>query len=170
VVIADKIAYIYKPGSISVIKIAEHAKIGKQIAELQSKQRVLSRKIRTLSVKPKKTDGKAEAAEQVAKRTTELDSAKLEQKKISEQLGGLQKASAACFGWKASCPQASEMIIAGKTIYLGAENAVHALSASDGKLLWTGKVDGKAAGLAVAAGRFYASTDKGKIHCFTPGK
>ena len=62
------------------------------------------------------------------------------------------------------------MVLAGETIFLGGDSVVCAISARDGKALWKAPVDGKARGLAVAGGRLFVSTDKGKIHCFAATK
>lgn len=59
-------------------------------------------------------------------------------------------------------------LLSGQTLYLGGKNQVIALDAKTGKKLWSSPVEGEAYGLAVANGAFYASTDQGKIYCFTP--
>ena len=45
------------------------------------------------------------------------------------------------------------MILAGGALFVGGTNEVTAYSVTDGSKLWTGKVDGKAYGLAVSGGR-----------------
>jgi outer membrane protein assembly factor BamB len=65
--------------------------------------------------------------------------------------------------------RAYSLIMSGDVLFAGRDGAVVAISAKDGKDLWTGTVKGKVYGLAVAGGRLYASTDKGVIHCFMPG-
>jgi outer membrane protein assembly factor BamB len=65
--------------------------------------------------------------------------------------------------------RAYSLIMSGDVLFAGRNGAVVAISAKDGKDLWTGTVKGKVYGLAVAGGRLYASTDKGVIHCFMPG-
>jgi outer membrane protein assembly factor BamB len=186
IVLGEKTGYIYKPGNLSTVNHAEHMRIGKQTAVLRDKQRKLGGELKTLAraAKAKKGDkdkkGKKETPDQAAKRKAEQDKIKAEQEKnkarqekikaelktIPAELKSLATAAAACFGWKADCPTAHELILAGDTIFLGGENVVHAISARDGKQLWKAPVDGKALGLAVAGGRLYVSTDKGKIHAF----
>jgi outer membrane protein assembly factor BamB len=85
---------------------------------------------------------------------------------IPRQLTELGKSAKPDKGWSVDCPEAYEIILAGDTLVLGGAGEVTARSAAAGKLLWTVKVDEKARGLAVAGGRLYVSTDKGKIHCF----
>ena len=165
IVLGDTTGYIYKPGELSTFRFVEHMKLGKQTAELRDKQRILDRKLKTLSSQPKGKTGQKETP-QATTRKAEQESIKREREKISAELKRLQQAADACFGWKAKCPLAYELILAGDKIFLGGDSVVHAISAGDGKQLWTGKVDGKARGLAVANGRLYISTDKGNIHCF----
>jgi outer membrane protein assembly factor BamB len=58
------------------------------------------------------------------------------------------------------------LILAGDTLFAGGNGEVAAFENATGKRLWTGQVQGKAYGLAVAEGRLYVSTDTGAIHCF----
>jgi outer membrane protein assembly factor BamB len=61
-----------------------------------------------------------------------------------------------------------EVIAAGSSIVVGGEDRVRIIGAESQQVAWSAEVDGRAYGLAVAAGRLYASTDKGFIYCFTP--
>ncbi|MBN2377761.1 MAG: PQQ-binding-like beta-propeller repeat protein [Sedimentisphaerales bacterium] len=61
------------------------------------------------------------------------------------------------------------IIKAGKTIFVGGDNEVAAFD-NDGQKIWTAPVNGRAYGLAVAAGKLIVSTDNGTIHCFGSGK
>ena len=71
--------------------------------------------------------------------------------------------------WEAECADGRSMVLAGGALFVGGDNEVRAYSVVDGSKLWTGKVDGKAYGLAVSGGRLFVSTDAGKIHCFSSG-
>jgi len=64
------------------------------------------------------------------------------------------------------CPYA--LALAGDVLFAGGHNKVVALDAASGKTIWTGAVDGKAYGLAVASGSLLVSTGEGVIHCFQP--
>lgn len=70
--------------------------------------------------------------------------------------------------WKASCPLAFDLIVAGDAVYVGGLDRVLALSAENGRLLWEAPVLGRAYGLAVSGGALFVSTDEGTIHCFRP--
>ena len=52
--------------------------------------------------------------------------------------------------------------------FVGGENKVAALRASDGSMLWNAQVEGRAYSLAVASGCLLVSTDQGKVYCFAP--
>lgn len=68
--------------------------------------------------------------------------------------------------WKVLIENAYSMILAGKTLIVGRQNEVQVLNASDGKVLWTARVEGNVYGLSAANTNLYASTDKGNIYCF----
>ena len=166
IVLGAETGYIYKPGGLSTFKYAEHMKLTGQMLDLRGKQRSLGGKFKTLSAPPKGKKGAKETPAQAAKRKAAQEEIKRELKTISAELKRLQQAADACFGWKVDCPTACDLILAGETIVLGGDSVVLALSAGDGKALWKAPVDGKARGLAVANGRLFVSTDKGRIHCF----
>lgn len=68
--------------------------------------------------------------------------------------------------WSKPCEYPYTLILAGGTLFAGGRDAVAALRAKDGKLLWEGEVPGRAYGLAVAGGRLLVSTDEGAVCCF----
>lgn len=68
--------------------------------------------------------------------------------------------------WQYERKALESMIVAGDLVFAGGADEVVALEKASGKEVWLGKVDGRARGLAVAGGRLFVSTDKGKIHCF----
>ncbi|MCE5276796.1 MAG: PQQ-binding-like beta-propeller repeat protein [Planctomycetaceae bacterium] len=71
--------------------------------------------------------------------------------------------------WSAAMEAPECIILAGKTLFVGAPGKVAALDADSGKETWTAKVDGSALSLTVANGRLIVSTDTGKIYCFAGG-
>ena len=60
------------------------------------------------------------------------------------------------------------LILAGDVLYAGGDGRVGAFDAATGKPLWTGSVNGRAKGLAVADGRLFVSTTAGDVWCFAP--
>ncbi len=61
---------------------------------------------------------------------------------------------------------ATAMIVAGPTAYLGAQDRVLGLDTATKKVTWSGDVSGTVMALAAANGRLYAATDTGAIYCF----
>lgn len=68
--------------------------------------------------------------------------------------------------WQVPSDCDAELIVAGNLVFGGGQDQVSAFDRESGEAVWSAKVDGKARGLAVANGRLYVSTDKGKIYCF----
>jgi outer membrane protein assembly factor BamB len=83
------------------------------------------------------------------------------------RLDEISAAMKACVLWRVDCAQPHALVLAGNTLFAGGNDEVAAYSTSDGKQIWTAKVNGTALGLAVAHGRLLVSTDRGTIHCFT---
>jgi len=61
---------------------------------------------------------------------------------------------------------AGALIVAGDQIVAAGRSTVLLLDVPSRKIVWQAEVDGAVYGLAVADGRLYASTDRGKIYCF----
>ena len=60
------------------------------------------------------------------------------------------------------------MILADNALFVGGKDQVTAIDAKTGKTLWSGKVTGRAKGLAASGGRLFVSTDRGTLHVFGP--
>ncbi len=70
--------------------------------------------------------------------------------------------------WTRRTTSPHELLLAGDTLFVGAEDRVSAYRAQTGQLLWSHHVTGRVYGLAVAAGRLYVSSDAGTISAFEP--
>lgn len=81
-------------------------------------------------------------------------------------VAGLQKDLEACYLWRKPMANPYSMIMAGDTLFLGGEDSVTGLRASDGEAVWRGETPGKIYGLSAANGRLFASSHLGPIHCF----
>ncbi len=71
--------------------------------------------------------------------------------------------------WRIPSNSDSELVLTSNLVFAGGQNQVNAFNRENGETVWSAKVDGKSRGLAVADGRLYVSTDKGKIYCFVSG-
>jgi len=69
--------------------------------------------------------------------------------------------------WSIDVDCRGTVIVAGDKIYAGGKNVVTAVAIRSRRKVWSHAIDGTAHGLAVADGRLYASTDTGKIYCFS---
>lgn len=68
--------------------------------------------------------------------------------------------------WSAPIPCEGALIVAGERLYAGSRGLVSALDVTSKRIVWSTEVEGGVYGLAAAAGRLYASTDRGLIYCF----
>jgi outer membrane protein assembly factor BamB len=71
--------------------------------------------------------------------------------------------------WMTPLSAAEALIISGNVLYIGGEDAVHALDANTGAKLWSSQTTSRVRGLAVTSGRLYVSTIDGTVRCFAPG-
>ena len=89
--------------------------------------------------------------------------------RVKAEYEEVTKAIKTCVRWQTPCKGTYSLILAGGVLYAGGEGEVAAVDAATGEARWTGKVEGKAWGLAAAAGRLFVSTDSGRIYCFAKG-
>ena len=97
--------------------------------------------------------------------TTEKDKARLaaitkEQKQIAN-VGVV---------WSRPTTDDSQILAAGKHVFVGGKDRVAAFDVEDGKPVWEAKVEGAARGLVVSNGRLLVSTDLGLVYVFATGE
>jgi len=85
---------------------------------------------------------------------------------IDKQIKKLAADAEACWMWRKPCMHALSLILAGNVLLAGGDGQIAAYRLEDGEIAWQAAVQGKAYGLAIAAGRLFVSTDEGAIHCF----
>ena len=68
--------------------------------------------------------------------------------------------------WMTPLKATEAMIMAGNTLFLGGEDRVHAIDATNGKLLWSGETGHRVRSLSAANGALYVSTIDGNIRCY----
>jgi outer membrane protein assembly factor BamB len=69
--------------------------------------------------------------------------------------------------WRLANNCDAELIVTAGAVIAGGQGQVVAIDPEKGTVIWESKVAGKASGLAVAGGRLFVSTDKGKVYCFS---
>jgi outer membrane protein assembly factor BamB/SAM-dependent methyltransferase len=87
---------------------------------------------------------------------------------LKKQLGQTEAHMASGEKWRVPCDCQETLVLAGNVLLAGGVGKVVAVDAGSGETLWTGEIDGKARGLAVADGRLLVSSDSGTIYCFGP--
>ncbi len=68
--------------------------------------------------------------------------------------------------WSREVDEPLELILAGKTLFVGGRDHVTAVNADNGHVVWSAKTDGRVFGLMVAGRRLIVSTDSGAIHVY----
>lgn len=68
--------------------------------------------------------------------------------------------------WSIPCDYPHTLILAGDILFAGGTNKVTGYSITNGELIWSHAVNGRARALAAAGGCLFVSTDTGDIHMF----
>ena len=88
-------------------------------------------------------------------------------KSTEDSIAKLKSEASLIKEWKQPVKKAKSIILAGNTLFVGRENEVLALHANTGSIDWNMSVDGVVHGIVAANGSLLATTDKGRIYCFT---
>lgn len=86
---------------------------------------------------------------------------------LGESLDDARGARLKSLMWEIKVPGREAIMALRNCIVLGGDGLVEVRSVRDGAVRWSAKVDGRALGLAFAAGRLFVSTDAGSLHCFS---
>jgi len=169
------------PGSITAANRKGYTEKNREATEAYEKIRAmwrtgytLSRKISALEAKQArlKREGKdldEKTLAELAKLRAEYDVFSKKRKVHYDERTKATQEARAYTKWTTKCSASHSMILAGNVLFAGGDGEVIALDADTGREIWTGKVTGKALGLAFSGGRLFVSTDKGTIHCFGKG-
>jgi len=71
--------------------------------------------------------------------------------------------------WMTPLAATEALILAGSVLYAGSDDAVLALDAADGQVLWRDRTASRVRGLAVSEGRLFVSTIDGAVRCYPRG-
>ena len=88
-------------------------------------------------------------------------------KSTEDSIAKLKSEASLIKEWKQPVKGAKSIILAGNTLFVGRENEVLAIHASTGSIDWNMSVDGVVHGIVAANGFLLATTDKGRIYCFS---
>ncbi len=150
-VVTRNIAYLLSEEKLSAFDRIRYLELQRQKNELIRQQNQIQERLKKLG---KSANG------------NDVQGLKASLERIKKEVAQLNRLAVQCFLWEKPSSYPCEMILAGKTLFAGGDGAVAAFQTNDGTLLWQTPVDGKACGLAVAEGRLFVCTDKGKIYCF----
>lgn len=151
IVIRGGIVYLHADGQLQAFNRDKYIDLQSRIDQLAKRREQLQKQKKKLTTDASAADRK--------KLDEEIES-------IGSQVASLQKQLPSCFLWRVPCDCPLELILAGQTLIAGGEDKVAAYEVATGRQAWTGSVDGRAYGLAVAQGSLFVSTDLGRIVCF----
>ncbi len=72
--------------------------------------------------------------------------------------------------WSIEHERIYSLALAGDVLVAGSDQKVTAVDSQTGEIIWRGRVDGQARGLAIAEGTLYVSTEQGTLFAFAPGR
>ncbi len=151
-VVTATVSYVHTDDKLSALDRPSYYAALVQENNLLNRQSEIIAKIRKLDAKTR--------SQEINKLSSEIAS-------VKTSLDEAIEAKNAALTWSVSCKHPYSLVVAGNLIFAGGDDEVAAYDASNGELLWTGSVMGKAYGLAIANGSLYVSTDRGAIHRFT---
>lgn len=168
--VADGIVYIVTDSAIFAVKqekTKEAAKVFDELLKIHNKKHFYSAKYlewqSAAAAEKTSLDEKIKLTELIAKNKGNYDEILTEERKIYSAIKPF------C-NWQLECNNADSIIKAGNTLFAGGDGNVIAIDCKTGKKLWSGKIDGRARGLAVADGKLFVSSTLGNIYCFGIGK
>ena len=150
VIAADR-AYLQTATALRALDRPRYVGLLNERKRLASRHGAVAKRLKQLGKQAASPEGKKLAAELAA---------------LKARLGAIAKELPACVVWTQRCGQPYALILAGDTLFAAGDGQVTAFASSDGTPRWTGRVPGRAYGLAAAHGRLLVSTDTGAIHCF----
>lgn len=183
-VVTSEASYLLTDTSLTGVDRKTYTALTHEYTKLSGQIRGLSRKLRkpaaqhkALSAKLKTlTDEEQTPSEEQIALKKKLDVVDKQFRPLKEKMDALAAEAkrlrtglSACTKWRLACKCPHALIFAGGVLFAGGQDQVIAVDAKTGEKLWTGKVAGKAWGLAASGGRLFASTDTGTIHCFGKG-
>jgi outer membrane protein assembly factor BamB len=152
-IVKGPMAYLLSREELAALDRVRHTKLARERHEVEKQFAEVKERYKPYRSKKDDPEAKKLAAEQ---------------ERLGKIIADYTAQMEACYAWKLPNSHRYALILAGDVLYAGGDGEVAAYNTAHGKVLWKGKVTGKAYGLCVANGALVASTDAGTIHCFTP--
>ncbi len=146
-VVAGSVAYMQSERQLAAFDRGRYLRLSRECTALQRTRSTLQKSLNKMP-------------------ETEAGQARQEIENLGAQIGLLEAQMKACYLWSVGCDYPCSMVMAGGILFVGGDGEVAAIDAGKGEAVWTGRIEGKAFGLAVANDSLYVSTDTGRIHCF----
>ncbi|MHC4328743.1 MAG: PQQ-like beta-propeller repeat protein, partial [Planctomycetota bacterium] len=124
-------------------------------AKASGRRNSLEHKIKTLASQVRSAKGDQRAKLEQELKTARQDLDRHRKEKITPTVP-----------WRVRSECDAELILGGNVVIAGGKGKVSAFDRDNGESIWSAEVDGLTRGLALANGRLYVSTDKGRIYCF----
>ncbi|MGB2823812.1 MAG: PQQ-binding-like beta-propeller repeat protein, partial [Phycisphaerae bacterium] len=163
---SDRKSWIEIRGRMTQLKLRVSS-LGRQRSVLGQKEREFQKRREAQETPggklPPRTGAHEAVLKQIAEVTKQINQANAEYKELAKRQDEPTR-------WRAPFDGSDSLIMAEGMLLAGGADVVTAFEAAGGKPLWSGKVNGRARGLAVANGHVVVSTDKGGIHCFVSGQ
>ena len=177
-VVTPDVSYMQRGGGVTAFDGRAYAPLGARENALSKKlmahfwryyrpsldRRVMLRKQKGLAAQGKQLSPADQAA--LAKARERLEVGDAERAKLEAEMNAVKQQIVALVKWRCTTDCADEMILAGGVLYVGGEGKVRAIDTAAGKVVWTGAIEGRARGLAVADGRLVVSAETGGLYCF----
>jgi len=166
IIISNDVSYLLSDDEISAIVRTKYFGLQKQRANISKDRNDLAAKISELRKQRKDL-----SSEKLNTFDREINKMVQKMEEFDKQLKDLEGSE---YKWRKPLNKIYySMILTGEDkqehgiLFIGGDQEILALRASDGKQLWQSKLSGKAYSIAVSNGRLFVGTDKGVIHCFS---
>jgi outer membrane protein assembly factor BamB len=166
-VVTPGVSYSLTDHTIYALDRTKYEEVAKQrVGVTQEREKIESAMRDTYRKRYRLDKGAPDFTEQRDALTKKIEELSVELKAKGETR---ERIEAAAYKWTKENDCLDAMILAGDTLFVGGEGRVVAVDAETGAWRWTGTVDGRASGLAVADDRLLVSTTTGSIHSFAQG-
>jgi len=174
-VVTPDFSYILTEHDIRAVDRRAYPTLKREVELLEEERQSLSGKLSDMKRKLRKLESTSKGDDQPVDRgeeTREMLERRIDEltRRINELAEREKELKDSICEWKHPCEGFCSMILAGDVLYSGGQGEVMAVDAGTGRRIWSSKVVGRASGLAVADGRLFVSTDRGRIYCFGRGK
>ncbi len=157
-IVTREVSYILNRNGAVAINRKAYAEAVERYDELSNEQNTLASELSTQSRNLRSADESAKKVinERVQELTLKINQVDAEQQRVKNST----------LLWNYAGENFCSLILAGDSVFIGAEGKVIGLDKVTGKEFWKSDIQGKAAGMAVSNNRLIVSSDQGQIYCY----